>query len=204
MKKISPILIAVHSLLNSDGTSVYGTGSALPKLFHRFRLPWVRIQIPIYGGAPIRVEKELGGKPTSKSLTAKSWHELITVLAYTRSFESISIYIGIDPLNALFGILAKRVYKNINHVVYYTADYAHMRFENKLANHMYHAIDRFVLHHADQDWNDISFQNLIRVHLCSSVVNLHWLSRDNVRRSIFVRDPRQDGQRHQSAGEHRD
>ena len=161
MKKTSPILIAVHSLINSDGTTVNGTGSTLPKLFHKFAIPWVRIQIPIYGGAPIRVEKELGGKfsrkyiskPTSKSLTRKSWHELITVLAYTRSFEDIAIYIGIDPLNALFGILAKRLYKNINYVVYYTADFAHMRFENRVANHVYHAIDRFVLRYADQVWN---------------------------------------------------
>lgn len=161
MKKISPILITVHSLINADGTSVHGTGSTLPKLFHEMAIPWVRIQIPIYGGAPIRVEKELGGKfsrkyiskPTSKSLTTKSWHELITVLAYTRSFESIRIYIGIDPLNALFGILAKRLYKNIQYVVYYTADYAHMRFSNKVANYVYHAIDAFVLRNADQVWN---------------------------------------------------
>jgi glycosyltransferase involved in cell wall biosynthesis len=161
MKKIPPILIAVHSLLNSDGTSVHGTGSSLPKLFHKSKIPWVRIQLPIYGGAAIRVEKELAGKfsrkyiskPTSTSLTNKSWHELVTVLAYTHSFETIGVYIGIDPLNALFGILAKRLYKNINSVVYYTADYAHMRFENKFANHVYHAIDKFVLHNADQVWN---------------------------------------------------
>lgn len=161
MKKLSPILIAVHSLINSDGSSVHGTGSTLPKLFHEHSIPWVRIQIPIYGGAPIRVEKELGGKfsrkyiskPTAKSLTSKSLHELATVLAYTRSFESIRVYIGIDPLNALFGILAKRLYKNIQYVVYYTADYAHMRFNNKVANFVYHAIDTFVIRNADQVWN---------------------------------------------------
>ncbi len=161
MKNNLPVLIAVHSLLNSDGTSVHGTGSTLPKLFHKHRIPWVRIQIPIYGGSSIRVEKELGrtytrkyiSKPTSKSLSRKSWHELITVLAYTHSFDSIGVYIGIDPLNALFGILAKRLYKNIDHVVYYTADFAYARFESKFANFIYHAIDRFVLRNTDQVWN---------------------------------------------------
>ena len=66
--------------------------------------------------------------------------------------KNVDIFIGANPLNALSGILAKKMGK-VNSVIFYTADYANNRFANKLLNNLYHALDRFVIKNADYVWN---------------------------------------------------
>ncbi len=154
-------MICVHALFNKDGSTVHGTGSFLPELFSKHGTPWVCIKSPIYGGQSIRVECLKNGHvqtktlsaPTSPSLFRKSVQECLALFKYIKQQKHIALFIGIDPLNALFGLLAKRFLGNIRSVVYYTADYADVRFANPLINAIYHHIDRYVAHHADQVWN---------------------------------------------------
>jgi len=65
----------------------------------------------------------------------------------------VRVYIGIDPLNALWGIIGKLVFRRVRTVIYYTADYAEARFDNAVMNAIYHAIDRLSIRLSDQVWS---------------------------------------------------
>ncbi len=62
-----------------------------------------------------------------------------------------SYFIGVDPLNALSGILLRK-FGIVDKAVYFSVDYAKKRFSNGILNFTYHFIDRCVSHHADQVW----------------------------------------------------
>ncbi len=64
----------------------------------------------------------------------------------------INIYFGVDPLNALAGIILKKLGK-VNKVIFYMIDYAPKRFDNSLLNWIYHKIDSFCVTQSDFVWN---------------------------------------------------
>lgn len=66
--------------------------------------------------------------------------------------RGIDVYIGLGGFNVLCGSLLRRV-KDIRKIVFYTIDYAPVRFSNRLLNRLYHWIDRFELTHASETWN---------------------------------------------------
>lgn len=66
--------------------------------------------------------------------------------------KKITLFFGVDPLNAFTGILLKRI-GVVEKVVYYSIDYFSKRFENKMLNKIYHTIDRFCVMNADETWN---------------------------------------------------
>lgn len=61
------------------------------------------------------------------------------------------IYIGIDPVNSLSGIVLRLLHK-INKNIYFTADYADRRFDNFFLDQLYHFLDRICLKFADEVW----------------------------------------------------
>lgn len=65
---------------------------------------------------------------------------------------SFDLYIGLDPLNALAGIILKKINK-VKKVVYYTIDYTPKRFENPVLNAIYHKIDNYCVLKSDRVWN---------------------------------------------------
>ncbi|MFA6023463.1 MAG: glycosyltransferase [Candidatus Pacearchaeota archaeon] len=62
------------------------------------------------------------------------------------------VYIGINPLNALTGIILRKL-KKVKKVIFYTPDYSPIRFKNKLLNKIYHIIDSFCVNNSDEVWN---------------------------------------------------
>lgn len=78
--------------------------------------------------------------------------EIITTLIHFTFKEKIDVYVGVDPLNALSGILLKKI-KKIEKVIFYTADYSPSRFGNKLMDGIYHRIDRYCVDAADEVWS---------------------------------------------------
>lgn len=61
------------------------------------------------------------------------------------------IYIGIDPLNSLWGLILKKMGK-VSMLISFTVDYSPQRFENKILNKIYHLIDRITLRFSDKAW----------------------------------------------------
>lgn len=63
-----------------------------------------------------------------------------------------NVYIGVDPLNCITGVLLKKIGR-LKRVIFYAVDYSKKRFENKLLNSIYHLVDGFCARRADQVWN---------------------------------------------------
>jgi glycosyltransferase involved in cell wall biosynthesis len=65
---------------------------------------------------------------------------------------TIDLYIGVNPLNALAGIILKKI-GIVHKVVFYTIDFSPVRFSNAVLNNLYHRIDTFCCKEADETWN---------------------------------------------------
>mgnify|MGYP001589972463 CR=1 FL=1 len=76
----------------------------------------------------------------------------LTVKWVLQSGEQWDLFVGSDNLNALAGIILKKL-GHVKKVIYYVIDYNPYRFENKVLNYIYHKIDQFCVRHADETWN---------------------------------------------------
>lgn len=77
---------------------------------------------------------------------------LYTLWTIGRQSSGIDIYVGVDNLNALTGIILRRFGK-VKKVIFYVIDYVPQRFSSRLMNRIYHWVDRFCVRHADYTWN---------------------------------------------------
>lgn len=66
--------------------------------------------------------------------------------------QKVDIYVGVDPLNALAGIIL-RYLRRVDTTIFYTSDYSPSRFNNKMLDQAYHAIDKYCVKHADEVWS---------------------------------------------------
>ncbi len=74
-----------------------------------------------------------------------------TILWCFQSKDQYDLFFGADPLNALSGIILKKIGK-VRKVVYYSIDYTPRRFDNLLFNACYHFIDKICCYGADYNW----------------------------------------------------
>jgi glycosyltransferase involved in cell wall biosynthesis len=75
-----------------------------------------------------------------------------TLIFLLKRREKFDLYIGADCLNALIGILLKKI-RLTNVVIYYSIDYVPNRFKNSLLNSIYHFLDILVSKKSDFTWN---------------------------------------------------
>lgn len=66
--------------------------------------------------------------------------------------RGIEVYVGLGGFNVLCGSFLRRV-RDIRKIVFYTIDYAPVRFPGRILNRLYHWVDRFELVHASETWN---------------------------------------------------
>ena len=64
----------------------------------------------------------------------------------------IDLFVGIDSLNALAGIVLRFLGK-VDRVAFWTIDYVPNRFRNPVLNRIYHALDRLCVARCDETWN---------------------------------------------------
>lgn len=62
------------------------------------------------------------------------------------------LFVGVDPLNCLAGLVLKKIGKT-EKVIYYTIDFVPIRFHNKVLNTIFHLIEKLCVVHADETWN---------------------------------------------------
>jgi len=77
---------------------------------------------------------------------------LLTFYFLFKLKDRFDIYIGVDPLNALAGVLLRQL-GLVRVVIFYVIDYVPNRFKNAILNGIYHFIDRICVYHADYTWN---------------------------------------------------
>ncbi|PIS08812.1 hypothetical protein COT75_05020 [Candidatus Beckwithbacteria bacterium CG10_big_fil_rev_8_21_14_0_10_34_10] len=66
--------------------------------------------------------------------------------------KQIKLFIGINPINALSGLILKKIGFKFK-LIYYAIDYAPQRFKNPLLNILFHLIDRLNAKQADFVWS---------------------------------------------------
>ena len=66
--------------------------------------------------------------------------------------QKYDLYFGINNLNALAGLILKRLGK-VRKVVYYTIDLYPQRFGNRFINWLYHRLDNYCVDTCDETWN---------------------------------------------------
>jgi len=69
-----------------------------------------------------------------------------------RQKRKINLFLGVDNLNALTGIIMKKLGK-VDKVVYYIIDHTPRRFKNPLVNFLYETIDGFACRNSDYIWS---------------------------------------------------
>lgn len=69
-----------------------------------------------------------------------------------KSKTKINFFVGLESINALAGIILKKLGK-IDRVIYYVSDYSPFRYSNKLFNWIYLSLDRFCCYNADYIWD---------------------------------------------------
>lgn len=77
---------------------------------------------------------------------------ILTLYFFLRFKTRFDVYIGIDPLNAMVGIIL-RYMGLVKSVIFYTIDWMPQRFHNRILNAIYHAVDKFCVRGCDASWN---------------------------------------------------
>lgn len=79
--------------------------------------------------------------------------DFFTTFYFSLKFHlKFDIYVGIDPLNALVGLILKRLgFARIT--IFYVIDYVPVRFNNAILNSVYRSLDRVCVCRADYTWN---------------------------------------------------
>lgn len=92
------------------------------------------------------------GKRYDSHMLVKSLAEGRINKKLLQSMPAGTVFIGVDPVNAISGIGLRRRGR-IAKFIFLTADYADKRFGNPLLNFVYHFIDRRCVRNADEVWN---------------------------------------------------
>jgi len=77
---------------------------------------------------------------------------VLTILIVIRSSEKFTLFVGVDALNSLSGLILRKV-GLVRKVVFYSIDYVPHRFRNGLLNATYHLLERFCNTKCDWTWN---------------------------------------------------
>lgn len=92
-------------------------------------------------------------KKRSKNLLITTFYEIVLTIKWVfQSKVKFDLYVGVDNLNALVGLMLKFLGR-VDKVVYYTIDYFPTRFNNPILNWIYHSIDKICVGYADETWN---------------------------------------------------
>lgn len=156
MKKI---VIASHVTLIHD-KEYDGIGNSLKATLDEMGLTYTFLRNSIDGLLASQVQSYSNGRlgktvplniPQSPSVL-RYIGEIWQTVRYFSRLSPIDLYVGIDPLNALSGIILKKRGK-VKKAVFYTADYSPQRFSVGILNWVYHRIDAYCVKYADEVWS---------------------------------------------------
>ena len=142
------------------GKEYDGIGNALLEIMPEISEHFTYVKHSMDGKLPSRVLNYDGSKEKSNMRLPvisqvgplRYLTEILSTIYHFTVKEKADIYIGIDPLNALSGVILRKLGK-VKKAVFYTADYSTERFDNKILNQIYHKIDVYCVKNADEVWS---------------------------------------------------
>jgi len=80
-------------------------------------------------------------------------YEFVFVISNSLNFSSnIDVFFGVDPLNAVAGIILRRIGR-VRKVIFYGIDFVPKRFTNPLINVFFHYFEKIAVKYSDEVWN---------------------------------------------------
>lgn len=162
-KEAADVLFKEEFFVSSHVTEVYGPVQALKRYLLKRFTKLIFIEHPFsytslgastltfYRGGLVSTEKKV--VQLTSDLLAYFRDLLLTLYWFLRKGRRTKVFIGVDNLNALVGVLLKKIGFRFK-LIYYSTEYMPMRFANKFLNYLYHFVDRVCLHNADFVWAD--------------------------------------------------
>ncbi len=166
----------------SHFAKIYGTTDALIDFLHNNVRTLTIIKLPLFVDNKIKPSAELyfkGNKKHKIVLKSKKRNDIIeyffdifrTFYLFSKiskkSKQNYKLWIGVDNLNTLTGLLL-RITGRIEKVVFYCVEYPQNRFNSKLLNILYLSLDRICAKYSDYIWNSCELGYLLREKQCSN------------------------------------
>lgn len=98
------------------------------------------------------VSEEITQRPISFGTLDYFLDFLYVLWSVMKTSGTHDVFIGVNVLNCLAGLLLRKVGK-VKKVVLYTMDFVPVRFENRLMNYIFHSIEIVCVKHSDEVWN---------------------------------------------------
>jgi len=155
------VIVVTHVII-SHSCEIYGPGHAVADFLKSRVHKLIFVRYPLKGFYRPRLtlfiegetkEERRGLKIKSENLVSYLRDFFATIFLVLKVKERFDLYIGVNNLNTLAGILL-RTLRLVKQVIFYTADYAPIRFRNPILNHVYHWVDRKCIHSADFVWSN--------------------------------------------------
>lgn len=145
-------IVASHVAYSREGEEIFGPANNICDFFSRKKEQFIFIKHCLYGQKQTEILKNgeiiKTGKFYNRNIFIRSIEEVIINI---KNKDAATIFIGIDPMNGLSGVILK-IFKKIDKFIYLTPDYTETRFKNIILNKVYHFIDRVCLKSADECW----------------------------------------------------
>lgn len=151
-------VVIISHVVFLDKKDVFGPGHAVSQVLSNNKINHLYLQHALYGKDVSRIininkskqEKQfkfISFIPSPFSYIAEFFLNLFVIYKYRPR-----VVIAIDPLNAIAAIIGSKL-GFCQNSIFYTADYAVSRFDNKILNNIYHALDRFAINNSTEVWN---------------------------------------------------
>ncbi len=156
MTVFSSAIIVTHELF-------YGASQALRDYLNQRKVRQV-----LFISHPLRIENRRSyyqifrqGRLTGE--VAKSRHQewvfwqylkdtFLTFFWVWHTKGKFGVYVGVDPLNCVLGILLRRLRK-VEKIIFYAIDFVPRRFNNPVLNQLYHQLETWCVKYSDERWN---------------------------------------------------
>jgi len=129
------IILATHVTLNTQGRENFGP-------FHNIENYLKEIN------TPYETQKE-----TLSTNPIKITTKIVKVIFKILNSKNPKVFIGFDPVNALAGIICKKIFLKDLKVIFYSIDYSKSRFGFFLLDYIYIGVDKFCAKYSDETWN---------------------------------------------------
>ena len=137
----------------------FGTGENIAAFLKKKSIPFVFIKHSLYGDHNSRVEYVYGNKfeitqhgSSHLPFILRSFQDFIITFSVIKIIDNAQIFIGINCLNAIIGLVLKKI-GMVDKVIFYTAEYSVNRFRNKILNRLYLFMDSYCARNSDEVWN---------------------------------------------------
>lgn len=160
----SRCIVVTHAVIMAAGGEVYGPAHAVSDYLSSRRITHTKIIHPLQpryhpskavvldSASAAEMIDLLPAWAGSIRIVNHLLHTLATITFVLRRRVVYPVYIGVDPLNAVVGLLLRRM-GMVQIAVYYSADYAIRRFADFFRNALYHFLDILCTRRADFVWN---------------------------------------------------